>query len=265
MARAALLCGLLLGVAACDETFEDPFLRDGAEGYSLQALIVADVRPRAQGVRVQRIRALPDPPTTTLDPRLVREGTVRSAPSADWSRRIVYYPNGTAGTVFESAFQVGPDRSVSVTYEDRTGQTVSGSGRTPPTPAATVGRPAETTEDGERRVRQRIAWSGRRLGDEIVVTYEGRDPAGRIRAIEVAYGPEAVVDGGTTVEIDLLRDLGALRDAGVAVTDAGTLVGLLIEMEVLGMGPPPEATERAFVQGATVGRVTWSPDVSITS
>lgn len=270
MARPARLLALLgcagltaLGAAGCDDTFVDPLLRDGAQAYSLQALIVADVQPRTQGVRVQRIRALPDPPSTTLDPRLVREGSVRSTPPARWSRRIVYYRNRTAGTVFEAAFRVEPGRRVSVVYEDRTGRTVGGAAHTPPTPSATVEAPTETTEAGERRVRQRVRWDARRLGDEVVVDYEGRDPVGRVRAVRVVYGPEAVADGETTVEIDLLRDLRALRDAGVVATEAGTLSGLQIQMEVLGMGPLPESSGRAVVQGATLGRTRWSPTVVI--
>lgn len=262
----------LAAASGCDDAFVDPFLRS-EQPYSLYGLLVADVQPRIQRVRVQRIRSTVEPPSSIDDPRLALAGTVEAAGPVGgvpvWTRRLASYTDGTAGTVFEAEFQPSPETVIDLAYEDEGGRRVETTVRIPPVPSGSVDAPVDTTDAGARAVRQRVVWDADRLGDTVVVDYQGTDREGRIRAIQVAYGPEAIGEDGTTVEIDLLDDLLALYEEVQNLSLDGTIPNLSIRMIVLGLTDdlpdrdviPTENLGRVYVQGGTAGRVVWSPTV----
>ena len=264
-----LLRAAILGVAACDDAFVDPFLRDAAP-YSLYGLVTADVTPRIQRVRVQRVRALADPPASAQDPAAEVDGRVESVdPSTGglvrWTPREVVFEDGSVGMVFEQAFQVPPASRLGVVFTDATGREARAEAVIPPAPAATVQPPVGNTAGGPAT--QRIRWEGARFLPEALVQYSGVDSLGQSHHLTKTY--PIVEGGGGAVDLPLALDL-ALLAAQTDIGPDGLVRELIVRMTVTALAdalPPADViptgdTGRAFVAGAAVGRVVWSPEVA---
>lgn len=271
--RHVLLLVAVLCIGGCGDTVVDPFLRD-AQPYSLYGLIVADVFPRTQRVRVQRVRALVEPPTDPDEVTRQIDGEVRSvdprAPSPLlWTRRTVAYDDGTVGVVFERSFQAVPDSRLTLTYQDLDGQSVEAEVVFPSIP---TGVPLEVSDEGTgagRRVTQPVAWDAR-LGETVDVIFQGAREGNGLTGVVLTYDRSSYDETGQVVEVDLRRGIAALREVEDLVQSLdGSIPGFQIQMIVTGLSDdlpavgvtPRDDLGRAFVAGATIGRLTWTPPV----
>ncbi|MEM1055336.1 MAG: hypothetical protein AAGI52_07405 [Bacteroidota bacterium] len=268
---ALVVCGASL--PGCGDTFVDPFLRDEGS-FSMYGVLLSEGSPDVQRLRVQLVRALPDPPTEPEEAAAQLGSDVASVDlvtgdSIAWTERQIRFPDGTLGSVFERAFRPVPGRPYRLSVTRRSdGERASATLTIPPTPRATISEPVVAD-----RVTQAVAWDAARIARATLSVRVSGSPTIGFQSVFV---PVDLPLPGEPVEVDLDALFQASRDA------LGPLVPTVyvsrLTMTVLGASeewplPPDDLREMAqpgaysnvdrgygFIGAGTQGTASWQPD-----